>query len=1009
MSSSVLKNVIQPKLQTIRIIQPAEENSLQAKPIQSRQESPAPSDTGDDMHAILGAMVENAPVAMAIFDRGMRYMLANRQWLREFGLQHVQPITGRSQYEIFPNLHPGWRQVYERALQGHIVRSEHDADGRRVIYRWEVRPWRRHSDASVGGLMVTCEKFNTGAVPAESDEHDAAAESQEAPKSAAPVQPDPFDCSLAIAAAHLVLDKGIAEGKTTFWDAYNSAADAPRLRQQYAEVCAAHEQDRDAAPQMISTRRNGSGEQRWLVSAVHPSKRQSEGAAQTLFTALCVPESVIPAAKPAPKPEHVLMAAMAPVASPVAPPRELTENLQNLERELSRAKQELRTMLEAERGFVKRESRLRSFLEAAPCGLFVLDERGTPIYQNEQVAKMLGRPIDKETGVEAWLAAACPTAEHREHVAVAWRESVWRRQLTRTVSLATADGLLKEIEFHPVALPGGSLLVSIQDVTEGCRHEEQLRGLEAKFRALLHSDPAAIVLTDKTGVIFEVNPHAELLLGQPKSELRRYPLDAWLEPESAMMRREALRALHGHEALPEPLTVRVKRADGSGEDARMHLALVLDGEGEPHCTLHYFQAPVAVPIEAPMAEKVAETASQVPEAASVLDFAPPPFLAPRADFSTSEVKVPAEPIYVERTIPITETLTVDLLACDANGRITAWSEHARDIFDIDAATATGRPLHLLFRPSDATGFFFALAGQAATPEVEIEHSYFGAQGRGSMPLSVSAREEGGYYLRTRREITRYETVQELVAPAEPVAMPMDTAPRLEPQRSGAMAFQLVAAPSHPWPVADLEREKLMLSETHHRIKNHLQIISSLLNMQINGVSDQHARDALRASQNRVRAIAALHQHLHQVAMGGAVTFSGFVHELVEHLRDCYQTRAEQVEVRLDIEDGDLQPEWHMPLALTLNEALSNSFEHAFPHGRRGCIHATLQYLDGLGELVVRDDGTGLAPGFHPTESQGLGLKILAVFADQMRGQLFIQGAPDGGTEVRLRFPVGRKN
>jgi PAS domain S-box-containing protein len=119
------------------------------------------------MELVLGVLVENAPVAMAMFDRAMRYMLANRQWIHEFGLQQVQPLVGRSQYEIFPGLHPGWRQVYERALQGHIVRSEHDSlsgpDGRHLVYRWEVRPWRKKRDASVGGLMVTCEKFSSPA------------------------------------------------------------------------------------------------------------------------------------------------------------------------------------------------------------------------------------------------------------------------------------------------------------------------------------------------------------------------------------------------------------------------------------------------------------------------------------------------------------------------------------------------------------------------------------------------------------------------------------------------------------------------------------------------------------------------------------------------------------------------------------------------------------------------------------------------------------------------------
>ena len=80
----------------------------------------------EELDALLGVLVENAPVAMAMFDRHMHYLLANRQWIVDFGLQDAVPLVGRSQFDVFPHLHSGWRSVYDRALQGHVVRSEHD-------------------------------------------------------------------------------------------------------------------------------------------------------------------------------------------------------------------------------------------------------------------------------------------------------------------------------------------------------------------------------------------------------------------------------------------------------------------------------------------------------------------------------------------------------------------------------------------------------------------------------------------------------------------------------------------------------------------------------------------------------------------------------------------------------------------------------------------------------------------------------------------------------------------
>lgn len=95
----------------------------------------------------------------------------------------------------------------------------------------------------------------------------------------------------------------------------------------------------------------------------------------------------------------------------------------------------------------------------------------------------------------------------------------------------------------------------------------------------------------------------------------------------------------------------------------------------------------------------------------------------------------------------------------------------------------------------------------------------------------------------------------------------------------------------------------------------------------------------------------------------------------------------------------------MPLALILNETLSNAFEHAFPSGRSGSVTVRLALNEGIGEFEVRDDGVGLPEGFDPAIAPGLGLKILGVFAEQMRGELRLTGEPGKGTRFNLRFPM----
>ncbi|MEQ1748482.1 MAG: histidine kinase dimerization/phosphoacceptor domain -containing protein [Prosthecobacter sp.] len=635
--------------------------------------------------------------------------------------------------------------------------------------------------------------------------------------------------------------------------------------------------------------------------------------------------------------------------------------MRRLQDDLVRARQELRTLHEAGRTFAHRDTRSKQYLEVLPCGVLALDELGTPIYQNEPLTKLLGRPIEKDETVEQWLAAACPSEQHREEVAALWREDVWRRQLTRTFSLATADGLLKELEFQPVSLPGGGLLVSIQDATEKCRHEEQLRATEAKFRTLLQEAPIPVVLMDKTGSVFDVNHLAESLLGHPKNELRRYPLDAWLEPESSAARREALRKMQQDAHRTGSLEVHVKQTAGAPVTALLHLAQVADSDGEPHCTIHYFQKQSAA-------------------------------VEPAKVHTQDSVPIPIAP----ETAALPQIISTLLLKTNVNGRIKECSARGLALLGLTEEEALGRPLHQHFSPSDSSGFYTHLAMLSQTPNEAAELTCYSQSGeRQNCRATVTPRGSDG------ADFELNEVVESVVL--EPGSQTPIISPEILPDSTTANTLSLLGA--LPWPVANLDREKLLLSETHHRIKNHLQIISSLLNLESNTITDTAARNALRSSQNRVRSIADLHQHLYQLTLGTAESFTDFAQGLLEHLRECYQVNEDRVAVHFDLQVGAIEPEWLMPLALTLNETLSNSFEHAFPEGRQGEVRASLTFGGSFGELVMADNGIGLSESLRPGTGAGLGLKILAVFAEQMRGQLSLGRSDSGGTEIRLRFPI----
>ncbi|MBX7210965.1 MAG: PAS domain S-box protein [Verrucomicrobiaceae bacterium] len=941
-----------------------------------RAQEPEPP---NDREGQLSLLVENAPVALSMFDEQMRYLVANRLWIEEFGLQHVQPLVGRSQYEIFPGLHPGWRQVYDRALQGHIVRSEHDAisgqDGKPIIYRWEVRPWRRKGDASVGGLMVMCEKFSTDLAPAVISRPESSSETVLAEflaESALPVVVLDFQGTILhanSAAAAASLARGIREGVTTFWEAFGDGRDDTALRHQtMAAVERLSYQTPPGGVQVVTAMpvEHGSEDSshsvempaRWVVSR---AGRQETGRLVAVAMPGGSPFEPGPVDSEARREPSV-----PPGQSPTRPPSQGIPEaamLIELQEDLNRAHQEAAVLREAEQAFAKRESRQRAVLESLPCGLLVLDERGTPIYQNENVVALLGRSIQRGESVEQWLMPACHGEDHKAAVARIWAQDIWSRQLKKVISLVRADGLVREIEFRPVTLPGGGVLINVTDVTDQCRIEEQLQSSEAKYRALLNETSAAVLLTDATGGVFDANPAAERLLARSKADLRRLLLGDWLEAESLAARKATLHLMHETGRHSGVLQVCLVMPDGRTAPVSMKLALVANSDGQPHSVIHLLEE------DDPADRQIAHESREAAD-------------------SSCEVPAKVQALNAPMTRP---AVTVRyLLQTDPGGHIASWSADARDLFGFEAVEATGNWLHGLFRPSDPSGFYSELQACVTQPDAAVLWSFFGKNGRrGSARFFVKPSASGGM------AVDLYEECATTDMPVPPAYAPTASAPRA-----------LLVKPSQLWPVADLDREKLLLSETHHRIKNHLQIISSMLNLQLNALADQGARSALRSSQNRVRSIAALHQHLYQLALGEGPGFDEFARGLAQRLRECYEVAEDQVTLQLHIEGGHLQQEWMMPLALILNETLSNAFEHAFPTGRKGSVMVRLTFNDGMGEFDVSDDGVGLPEAFDPSIAPGLGLKILGVFADQMRGELRLSAtSPEGGTKFNLRFPM----
>ena len=199
--------------------------------------------------------------------------------------------------------------------------------------------------------------------------------------------------------------------------------------------------------------------------------------------------------------------------------------------------------------------------------------------------------------------------------------------------------------------------------------------------------------------------------------------------------------------------------------------------------------------------------------------------------------------------------------------------------------------------------------------------------------------------------------------------------------------------------ASLAEKEVLLKEIHHRVKNNLEVISSLLSLQGDALAEAPARDALRLARNRVHAIADIHALLYRSADLARVDMRGFAEGLAESLFSVYEVSPERV--HLVIEEGELALDVQraVPLGLILNELLCNALKHAFAGARPGTIRVGMRDAGGESRLWVADDGIGMPrAGAVPP---ALGLELVRLLVEQLRGSFEIASPP--GTRVTVRF------
>jgi len=201
----------------------------------------------------------------------------------------------------------------------------------------------------------------------------------------------------------------------------------------------------------------------------------------------------------------------------------------------------------------------------------------------------------------------------------------------------------------------------------------------------------------------------------------------------------------------------------------------------------------------------------------------------------------------------------------------------------------------------------------------------------------------------------------------------------------------------------LAEKETLLKEVYHRVKNNLQLVTSLLNLQMRTLHKGAARDALHDSIDRVRAMSLVHEKLYQGGDLSSVALADYVGDLCRHLADAAGASS-RIQFSWQVDPIEIGLEKAIPLGLLLNELLSNSLKHAFPVKSKGTISVRIERRERDSfAFVVSDNGIGLPPGFRPEATETLGMKLIASLAAQLGGRVVFE--VDGGTRASGTFEV----
>jgi PAS domain S-box-containing protein len=335
---------------------------------------------------------------------------------------------------------------------------------------------------------------------------------------------------------------------------------------------------------------------------------------------------------------------------------------------------------------------------------------------------------------------------------------------------------------------------------------------------------------------------------------------------------------------------------------------------------------------------------------------------------------------------------------DTEGRIVTWNTGAERIKGYTAAEVLGRPFHRFFPPDErARGTPARLLAQATRDGHYVGEGWRvrkdGSQFWASVVITALREADGGLhgFAKVTRDITERRTAEQALEAAN-AALEHRVAERTAELQ--ALNTRLEAS---------LKEQEVLLKEIHHRVKNNLQVVSSLLSMQSKTAQNPAVHDFMHEAERRIRAMALVHQTLYQGGDVAQFRLAAYVAALSQQLAHAYGVDPRRLVLQMQVEGVILPPETAMPCGLILSELLSNCLKHAFPGGAVGDVTVTLTHTADHLTLRVRDRGCGFPEHLDFRHTESVGLHLVCMLTKQLEGIIALER--DGGTTFTVTFPL----